>query len=142
MCNYTYVDHNGSANFGYPVSFQAIYEFSNLEFAGGEMWEKANPNWIRFINLIMNIPFAFALWNEQSDQSEAKCSYYNGLHGCPRSYTIGELYGSGRAREQRYTGTARIEMHQSQLLKTSQPQRSIVRYKVTRNQLTLSPGED
>jgi len=48
---------------------------------------------------------------------------------------------SGPLREQS-TGTARIEMHQSQLFKTSQSQRSIGLYKVSRNQLTSSPDED
>ena len=38
--------------------------------------------------------------------------------------------------------TARIEMHQSQLLKTSQWRQNIVIYKVSRNQWTSSPDED
>ncbi|KAL9958477.1 hypothetical protein ACROYT_G035494 [Oculina patagonica] len=37
---------------------------------------------------------------------------------------------------------ARIEMHESQLLKTNQSQRSSVLYKFTHNQSTLSPDED
>ncbi|KAL9980999.1 hypothetical protein ACROYT_G009651 [Oculina patagonica] len=45
-------------------------------------------------------------------------------------------------REQQHTGTARIEMHQSQLLKTNQSQHSSVLYKVTPDQSTLSPDED
>ncbi|KAL9962577.1 hypothetical protein ACROYT_G031688 [Oculina patagonica] len=65
-------------------------------------------------------------------------------HGCPRSKntTTGELYDSGPLREQQDTETARIEMHQSQLLKTNQSQRSSVLYKFTHNQSTLSPDED
>ncbi len=38
--------------------------------------------------------------------------------------------------------TPRIEMHQSELLKTNQSQRSRVLYKLTHNQSTLSPDED
>ena len=38
--------------------------------------------------------------------------------------------------------TARIEMHQSELLKTNQPQQSIMLYKITHNQSTPSPEED
>ncbi len=47
-------------------------------------------------------------------------------HGCPRSKytTTGELWDSGPLREQQDTETARIEMRQSQLLKTKQSQRS------------------
>ncbi|KAL9955731.1 hypothetical protein ACROYT_G037098 [Oculina patagonica] len=65
-------------------------------------------------------------------------------HGCPRSKntTTGELCDSGPLREQQDTETARIEMHQSQLLKTNQSQRSSVLYKFTYNQSTLSPDED
>ncbi len=66
-------------------------------------------------------------------------------HGCPRSKntTRGELNDSGPLREQQHTRTARIGMHQSQLLKTNQSQRSSsVLYKVTPNQSILSPDED
>ena len=45
------------------------------------------------------------------------------------------------AKEQ-LTKTAKIEMRQSQLLKTNQSQQSIMRYKVTHNQSTSSPEED
>jgi len=38
--------------------------------------------------------------------------------------------------------TARIEMHQSQLLQTNQSQQSVVVYKVSCNQSTSSPDED
>ena len=38
--------------------------------------------------------------------------------------------------------TARIEMHQSQLLQTNQSQQSIVVYKVSCNQSTSSSDED
>ena len=40
------------------------------------------------------------------------------------------------------TETVRIETHQSQLLKTNQSRRSIMLYKVSRNQSTSSPDED
>ena len=50
--------------------------------------------------------------------------------------TTGELYGSWPPREQQSIGTARVEMHQSQLLKTNQSQRSSVLYKFTHNQST------
>ena len=53
-------------------------------------------------------------------------------HGWPqfRNTTTGELQKSGPLREQS-TGTARIEMQQSLLLKTSQSQQSIVLYKAS-----------
>ena len=38
--------------------------------------------------------------------------------------------------------TARIEMHQSELLNTNQPQQSIMLYKITHDQSTPSPEED
>ena len=38
--------------------------------------------------------------------------------------------------------TARIEMHQSELLKTNQPQQSIMLYKIMHDQSTPSPEED
>ena len=38
--------------------------------------------------------------------------------------------------------TARIEMHQSELLKSNQPQQSIMLYKITHDQSTPSPEED
>ncbi|KAL9963888.1 hypothetical protein ACROYT_G027442 [Oculina patagonica] len=65
-------------------------------------------------------------------------------HGCPRSKntTTGELCDSGPLREQQDTETARIEMRQSQLLKTNQSQRRSVLYKLTHNQSTLSPNKD
>ncbi|XP_078370337.1 uncharacterized protein LOC144654108 [Oculina patagonica] len=56
--------------------------------------------------------------------------------------TTRELCDSGPLREQQDTETARIEMRQSQLLKTNQSQRSSVLYKFTHNQSTLSPDED
>jgi len=55
--------------------------------------------------------------------------------------TTGELRKSGPLREQ-LTGPARIVKYQQQLLKTSQSQQSIVLYKVSRSQSTLSPDED
>jgi len=63
--------------------------------------------------------------------------------GCPRSRntTTGELQKTGPLREQP-TSTARIKMHQSQLLKTNQSQQSIVVYKVSHNQSTSLPDED
>ena len=38
--------------------------------------------------------------------------------------------------------TARIEMHQSELLKNNQSQQSIMLYKITHDQSTSSPEED
>ena len=38
--------------------------------------------------------------------------------------------------------TARIEMHQSELLKTNQPQESVMLYKITHDQSTPPPEED
>ena len=63
-------------------------------------------------------------------------------HGFPRSRNTrtGKLWKSGPLWEQP-TGTAKVEMNQSQLLKTSQSQQSIVLYKVSRNQSTSSPDE-
>ncbi|KAL9975158.1 hypothetical protein ACROYT_G012284 [Oculina patagonica] len=59
-----------------------------------------------------------------------------------KNTTTRELCDSGPLREQQDTETARIEMRQSQLLKTNQSQRSSVLYKFTHNQSTLSPDED
>ena len=59
-----------------------------------------------------------------------------------KKHNTGELYDSGPPREQQSIGTARIEMRQSQLLKTNQSQRSSVLYKFMHNQSTLSPDED
>jgi len=56
-------------------------------------------------------------------------------------HNTGELRKTGPLTEQP-TGTARIEKYQTQLLKTSQCQKSIVVYKVSRNQSTSSPDED
>ena len=58
-----------------------------------------------------------------------------------RNTTAWELLASGLQREQ-ITKTSRIEMHESQLLKTNQSQHSIMLYKVTRNQSTSLPEED
>ena len=52
-----------------------------------------------------------------------------------------EAKKSGPLREQ-LNETARSEMHQTQLLKTSQSQQSIVVYKVSCNQSALSPDID
>ena len=58
--------------------------------------------------------------------------------------TICNLYDAVRQRaaEGTITETARIEMCQSLLLKTSQSQQSIVPYKVTHDQSTSSLEED
>ena len=69
------------------------------------------------------------LWNEDFTlkTSTGIVEYKFRKHGCPRSRntTTGEPYDSGPPKEQ-HTETARIEMHQSQLLKTNQSQRSIL----------------
>ena len=51
-------------------------------------------------------------------------------------------YNVGPPREQITEWTARIEMHQSELLKNNQSQQSIMLYKITHDQSTSSPEED